>query len=363
MTMTRSQTKPNRQILTEASEWFVTFRFDDADSSARERFSEWLRRSPEHIRAYLEITAVWAELPRHDFSSRIDLPALIARARAPDADIVALKYPPPVREQKKPYLSRRALLAASVLLFCALPLGAWLELNHAHTYATEIGEQRSITLSEGSTVDLNARSEIKVHFSKEERDVELVSGQALFKVAHNKERPFKVWVGKETVTAVGTEFDVYRKKTSTVVTVLEGQVALASDSQVAGTATAPNAPAAAASPRPLPQAYPVYLAAGEQAVVTAQSTVKRKRTDVQAATAWIQKKLVFDSTPLAEVVDEFNRYNTRALVVEGAELGGLAISGVYSSTDPTSLLRFLADVPGIVIVESAQEIRITRKSR
>jgi transmembrane sensor len=374
-----SRTRPPEQTLAEASDWFVTFRFDDADAAARERFGEWLRRSPEHIQAYLEIAGVWSELPHGDPNGRIDIAALIKQAQAPSADIVRLARADTSEQSTRPgfrhagprHASRsRAVLAASIFLVLTLPLALlWLG-RQGRTYATEVGEQRSITLSDGSVVELNARSRIAVRFSENERDVELVAGQARFKVAHDKARAFKVTVGNGTVTAVGTEFDVYRKANNTLVTVLEGRVAVnldssgASESSAATSSDAPPTPPAApgATATATAPGDLLYLTAGEQAIVTAQAAAKPPHADVQAATAWTEKKMVFDSTPLAEVADEFNRYNTRRLVVTDAQLAALGISGVYSSTDPASLLRFLRDLPNIAVVESPREIRITRKS-
>ncbi len=80
------------------------------------------------------------------------------------------------------------------------------------TYATGIGEQRSIVLADGSTVDLNSRSKIRIRFSSERRGVELIEGQALFKVAKDHARPFVVDSDGTRVRAVGTQFDVYRKR-------------------------------------------------------------------------------------------------------------------------------------------------------
>jgi transmembrane sensor len=64
---------------------------------------------------------------------------------------------------------------------------------------------------------------------------------------------------------------------------------------------------------------------------------------------------------LRDVLDEFNRYNSRQLVIEDRALDDFHISGVYSSTDPASLLRFLREQPGIEVFETDDGVRITRK--
>jgi transmembrane sensor len=219
------------------------------------------------------------------------------------------------------------------------------------TYTTEIGERRSITLSDGSTIDLNARSKVRIHFSKAERDVELVDGQALFEVAKDKARPFVVKSGDTQVRAVGTQFDVYRKQSGTTVTVIEGRVEVRSPES----ALAPTLEGSAEAP--------IFVSAGEQITVTAHrlSAVQPKRTDVAAATAWTHHRLVFDGSRLGDVVVDFNRYNTRQLVIETPDLQDFHVSGVYSSTDPASLVRFLRAQPGMEISETGSEVRIAHK--
>jgi transmembrane sensor len=336
--------KLNRQILEEASDWFVDFRVGDVDEPARERFDEWLRRSPEHIRAYMEIAKTYVVLPALTPNRKIDVQELIACARS-EGNVVPFDQPPPNLpvQRRGPWFG--GLIAASVVLL-ALSSGvlSWFVMHRFPTYATEIGERRSITLSDGSTIDLNAKSKVRIRFSKGERDVELVDGQALFAVAKDAARPFLVYTGSAVVRAVGTEFDVYRKVSGTTVTVLEGRVSVA----------APTGSAAV-----LPE--PTFVSAGEQVTVTERAIAPPKRTNVASATAWTQHQLVFDGSPLSDVVDGFNRYNTRQIVIEDPQLQDFHVSGVYSSTDPGSLIRFLREQPGVRVVETDEDVRITRQ--
>src|SRR5579859_7829614 len=90
MGITRSSTGLRRQVISEACAWFIEFRTADASASTRDRFDEWLRHSPEHIQAYLEVAAAWAELPTQDTEGRIDVEALVVRARASGDDGVVV---------------------------------------------------------------------------------------------------------------------------------------------------------------------------------------------------------------------------------------------------------------------------------
>ncbi|MBS0420302.1 MAG: FecR domain-containing protein [Proteobacteria bacterium] len=332
-------------VAAEASQWFIEFRTGEMSLADRSRFYEWLRRSPEHIQAYLEIAEGWAELPTSDPGHRIDIQHLIARARdSRDENVVPLSLQATAAPRRT---STLRMAVAACVAGVALILGAvvWGFLYRANTYSTGIGEQRTVRLQDGSTIELNALSSVRVRLSSGAREVDLRDGQALFRVAKDPDRPFLVHSGATTVRAVGTEFDVYRKRSGTIVTVVEGRVAVAE-----------------VGDRP----QLVYLAAGDQVVVPPQPKVQQsppKHADVAVATAWVQKRLIFEGTPLAEVADEYNRYNTRRLVIVGAELRSIGISGIYSSTDPDSLLGFLRAQPNIVLTESDHEIEVRLRDR
>ncbi|HEY5756759.1 MAG TPA: FecR family protein [Steroidobacter sp.] len=343
-------------IVAEASAWFIEFRSGDATADARAKFDEWLRRSPQHIQAYLEIASAWSELPTADPKGRIDLREVIERARASaDDNVVPLAthraeqglrtahhFPRAGRRQRAFNLA--AVLATFAIL---IGVGTWLGFYRADTYTTGIGEQRTVRLEDGTTVELNALSTVKVRLASNARNVELTQGQALFHVAKDPKRPFIVRSDDTTVRAVGTQFDVHRKLSGTVVTVLEGRVAVAEVTP--------------ALLEPKIEVAPIFLSAGEQVTVTHQETPRAKRADIASATAWLQKRLIFDETPLAEVASEFNRYNTRRLVISDPELRAVPISGVYSTTDPDALIGFLRAQPSIELSESDTEIHLARR--
>jgi transmembrane sensor len=346
-----SNGKIHAAVVAEASEWFIDFRAGDVNGEARSRFIEWLRRSPEHIQAYLEVSSAWSELPRCDPEGIFDVASLIARARN-ESDAIPLS---PINPRLPAVLpgaapralrkhSRRPVLAAAAvaLLACITAAFLWIGRDTAHSYSTGIGEQRTIQLMDGSTVELNARSTVTVRLTDRRRDVALIEGQALFRVAKDKRRPFVVQAGDAQVRAVGTEFDVYRKQTETVVTVVEGRVETYPGSDGAG-ATA------------------IVLSAGEQLTVLPHTITKPTRADTAAATAWLQKRLIFEETPLSEVAEEFNRYNRRPLSIDDPELQTLKISGVYSSTDPASLINFLRNQNSIRVVETENQVRVIRR--
>jgi len=366
--MANQSRKLSAQILDEASVWFTEFTSGDMDAAAQAELIAWLRRSPEHVQGYLQIAALWddADVLRRRAH---DLDALIARAKqesnvyplesAIRAETVASPptRPGPLAAEKRSRQRRVWSIAASVTLVL---IGATLLHLQRGIYTTDIGELRSITLDDGSSVELNARSRLKVRFSAGRRDVELLAGQALFHVEKDARRPFVVASGVTRVRAVGTAFDVYRKHGDTVVTVVEGRVAVAGPQSQSSSTNVSAQPAIPGSDNE------VLLQAGEQltvpaiAVTDAAVPSKPQRANVANATAWTEKKLVFEGVALRDVVEEFNRYNRRQLVIRDPSLNDFHVSGVFASTDSARMLEVLRRRFNVKLNQSGDEIEIVR---
>jgi transmembrane sensor len=330
----------NQQIYREASDWFVRMRDGDTGPAAQGALMSWLKRSPDHVSAYLDIAAIWREAARSEVDSQFDRETRIAIARA-DEDVPEL-HPTPVLREDRPARGAYRYLALAASVFIVVG-GLWFASTQqsAPGYATGFGEIRSLKLADGSTVELNSGSRIEVRFGDAERRIELLEGQALFRVEKDPTRPFIVTTSGVSVRAVGTAFDIYRRKADAVVTVLEGSVAVA---------PAGSSPA-------------VLLTAGKQAVVEHESVLQPKSVNVAAATAWTRRQLIFEFTPLQEVVDEFNRYNTRKLTVDSEQLRGFRISALFESTEPHALVEFLRSTPGVEVKERNDSISITSDGR
>ena len=350
------RTHMNGQIVDEASFWFVECRGGDLQEAGRLEFDAWLRRSPEHLRAYLEVAALWNAGPSLDPTNKWDAETLIAEAARDPDNVVALNqyaadataqtslsrpavHNDPPRKRRFVQLPGRGafILAASLAgVLSAVAVWFWLLMSPS-VYTTGIGEQRLLKLADSSTVEINSRSRIRVRYSKDERSVDLLAGQALFHVAKDSTRPFIVKVGATRVRAVGTQFDIYKKDRATVVTVVEGRVAVAD-----------SAPA------------PIVVSSGEQLIVTSQLARLADHANIAASTAWTQHQIVFDSATVAEAAEEFNRYNSRQVIIDDPESYPFHISGIFSSTDPESLVRFLRVRPDVRVTETPAEIRIAR---
>lgn len=352
----------NQQIYEEASNWFVEMRAGDIDQEARRQFDAWVRKSPEHLRAYLEISEIWDDAPAVDAERKASAEMLIEQALQ-GADVIALDHALQTNETTRALrtgywcmqLLRPRFVAAAAVALVAASLAAWFgaERYLAPVYSTGIGEQKLVVLADGSRVELNARTRLEVHFGQRARHIDLLEGQALFKVAKDAAHPFVVTSGDLVVRAVGTEFDVDRKQSATTVTVLEGRVAVRTlgepGLQPVGSANLDTLPAQ------------VFVGAGEQVSASGHRPPHAARANVAAATAWTHGSLVFEGSRLADVVEEFNRYNEQQLVVGEPRLNDMLISGVYTPTDPALLVRFLREQPTLRLQESGSTIVIGSK--
>lgn len=354
--MARQSANIHPHILEEATSWFVDFNEGEVDAAGRDRFNEWLRRSPEHVRAYLQTSAFWEEANLLGKRPNLDIETLIARAMT-EHNIHPLSVAGGVRETSAPRFSlsasrwvrRPVAIAAALLVAFGVGTVAWFGSHSGSTFSTGIGEQRSITLEDGSSIELNSRSRLKVRFTGSRRNVELLAGQALFNVAKDPARPFVVITGDTRVRAVGTQFDVYLRRAGTVVTVVEGRVAVLSP--------------LGSSPVRRQNRHSgaeVLVDAGEQITVASRATSIPTRANVEAAMAWTEKKLIFKSTPLREVVEEFNRYNRRQLVIRDPSLYDFHVSGAFPSTDSSRIVQLLRQRFGVVVDIDDDEIAISR---
>jgi transmembrane sensor len=350
------------QVYEQACEWFVEFRTAAADEELRHAFHSWLQQAPAHMAAYLDVASSWKRTGALDVSARFPKEALIAQAMESDN---LLAYPGAAAPGKP--LSARgavsrllsppglAVAAGALALIGAVLVGAWLRASP--TYATGIGQRRVIRLADGSIVDLNAASRIIVRYTKTRREIDLVRGQALFADTYQPHRPFIVRSRAAVVRAMGTQFDVNLLHAETIVTVIEGKVAVARQRALQ-----------AASERPQPVSghaaadlSTVYLTAGEQLTVSALRRMRPVRANVTDAIAWVHHRLIFASTALRDVVQEFNRYNAEQLVIASPSLESFKIDGVFSSTNPKSLIAFLRQYPGIQVTDTGESVVISRQ--
>jgi transmembrane sensor len=335
-----------RLIIKEATAWFVAQQAGPLSDAQREQFSAWLRRSQIHVSEYLALQGIAHDLPRAAARVLTSKQDLVAGAIEQD-NVVAFAGPVAQVRVKdvrgSTESSPRWRVAAWLTAACVVVLLSSVILRQPQTrFSTAHAEQRTWRMSDGSIVHLNSDSVLHIKFTDRVREVELVRGQALFQVAKNPARPFWVNAGATRVEAVGTEFDVYRNSRGTVVSVLEGKVAVWRGD-------------VADSSKPMTR-----LEAGQQARIEHGSAVVSSRSDtVQKTVAWLQREIVFDHDPLGQAVDEFNRYNQLRIRIDNAALRALEISGNFNAYDSESFLRFIERQPGVRIDKDGDDILVS----
>lgn len=344
--MTQQQLDPTRQaVAEEAAKWLLAA--PAADAAQRAAFVAWLKSSPLHVEEFLFATATLKELRASTAPDSEEMERVIAEALADGgaSNVVALhstetKSTAEVSRPGRFWRGIRPIAAAAALALVVLLSGLWAYTRSVETqvYATGIGEQRTVRLSDGSVVYLNALSQLQVRYSRKIRQVEMGEGDAIFQVAHEPGRPFRVRVGAATVEAIGTRFSVSRRGEEALVSMFEGEVRVDAEN-----ATGPA----------------FTLTAGEQANIVAGQIRRTVDPDPARAVAWRERRLVFRDEPLPRIVEEFGRYSPRRIHLEGNAAREQRVTGTFDADDPEALVLFLEGLDGLS-VERAEESFIVR---
>ena len=352
-----------KQSTVEASEWFAALCEGELSPGDRERFLDWLRESPAHVEEYLELARLWDEMGDVEALRHVDAESELVKARnivmaLDGASEVGKAVSSKGRTVKRPYV--RLSVAAGLLVAAAAGwwVGVFDSLSNGVT-TTAVGEQRSMTLDDGSVISLNTQTSVRVRFVDGERRAELLRGEALFDIARDEHRPFVVVAGAAEVRVLGTTFNVYREDDRTAtVTVLEGRVAVTTNDatnpvSAAGPTPAPEGPGSAVPVEAIPA---VELTQGQQARIgRSGAMVEPAAVNVEKAVAWTDRRLIFENVTLEEVLAEFNRYNTRELRVNDPALAALKLNGVFESHDPDSLLLYLERAYGVQVRDAGRQ--------
>jgi transmembrane sensor len=328
-----------------ASEWLEMLQ--TAGEAEKREFAQWLCESRLHVQAFLEVAEIEFSLHRIDRTRQHDIELLLSEV-APN--VVPLGRPPPVTRVPEPDVVgphpasrlrawRVAGLIGACLSMAAIALAA-LYYTRVPEFSTAVGEQRTVELADMSVITLNALSKIEVKLEDTARDIQLVRGEALFTVAHDPHRPFKVHTRAGTVQAVGTQFNVYdRANGDTRVSVLEGRVQLTA---VTG------------------KQAPQILVEGEEADIRLDGTIrKHEKAVVENTVAWRTRRLIFEHATLDEMVAEFNRYNpTLRLRLEGEYPEIPRYDGVFDAADPQSFVDLLSKEHDLRLERNSGEVII-----
>lgn len=349
-------------IIDTASDWFVRTRDRELSRAERREFVRWLRESPVHVLEYLAIARLWGDVAELDGLSAdgsspliadnvVDLGARAESGGPMEATETATRQAP-VSQWGSP---RPLSVAASLLAVAFLGVtGWWLADSSLQSHVTVRGEQRSLVLDDGTLVEMNTSSEIRVDYDSSARYVTLVQGEVFFDVREDAARPFVVRAGESEIRVHGTRFNVYMHARETTVTVLEGNVTVftallsGDDPEAAGAVVEFD-------PSGRPGGESVRLVGGEQAVIDNETRqiATAALTDPEQAPAWTDRRLVFNESPLDQILAEFSRYNEFDYAISSEDVGTLKFTGVFDTQDPESFISYL---------EFYSEVSVTRSN-
>ena len=300
--MTAINAKPvSARVLDAAIAWQLSLDSGDGDLVAREAFSQWLASDEEHARA-------WRQLGLLD--QRVNVASGPARAALLQS-----------REGIRRRVRKLGSGLASIALVCGLALLAGERYVPIHYWLadqrTATGEQRTLTLADGTRINLNTHSAIDVRFDEQRRLIVLQEGEILVETGHNDARPFYVQTRDGSLRALGTRFIVKREADATRLSVLQSAVG--------------------AQPEALAQEQ--IFKAGEQVLMHSKGLGPLLAVP-PGTDAWTRGMLVVDNARLADVVTELGRYRSGYLSVD-KRVADLRITGSFPLHDTTLALNAL----------------------
>ncbi|MCY1274938.1 Protein FecR [compost metagenome] len=288
----------DQAILDEAADWLVLLQSGEATDRDRAKLEHWRERSPAHAAAWQRAEGV--------LDTFRQVPPQIGHG-------TLARLPSP---------GRRELLA---LLALAVP-SAWLAWRHTPwqewtaDLRTATGEQKTITLADGTRLMLNTATAVDVIFTATERRLALVAGEIFITTAKDPSptpRPFIVRTAQGSLRPLGTRFNVRSLDDSTRVAVFEGAVEV----------------------RPTDSNRAAIVQAGEQMAFTARVLQAAQPADAGAA-LWERGMLLAQDMRLGELVDELARYHRGILRCDPA-VAGLTVSGSFPVADTQASLALL----------------------
>ena len=309
-----------REIEARAAEWIARRDRGDWNGADAQALDQWLGESLDHRLAFLRLESVWARADR-----LAALSGLASRHLRP---------------------ARRAfhwrIAAAVVMCVLAGAGGAYLAASprDSRALSTPVGGRALAPLDDGSKVELNTDTALRVAFGRGERQVWLERGEAYFDVAHDQDRPFVIRAGDARIRVVGTRFVVRRSGEETEVIVEDGKVVVGSSSGLR---------------RSLTLARP-----GDMVEAGGGATrLSHPGLDVvHDALAWRRGQVVFHDTSLAEAAATFNRYNQVKLVVVG-RAAHIRIGGAFDTANVDAFAGLLSEAYGLKAARRGDEIFVS----
>jgi transmembrane sensor len=279
---------------------------DDRGPTDEAGFRRWIAADPANAQAFDRASAVWESVG-----------GIVGRIRR--APAVAT--------------TRRAVLAGLGVAVVAGGAAGWRQAR-AGVYETAVGEQRRVTLPDGSRLLLDTATELRVRMHDDHRLIRMRSGQAWLEIAADP-RPFLVVTDTRRVVARTGQLDVRCDKAGTTVVVS------------AGTADVTGG------------AAPRVLRVGERLSVGHDGGGEAvDRPNLDDVLAWQSGRAVFRDDTLAAAAEEMNRYTRRKLVIADPGAAALRLSGVYRVGDTAAFANAVALLLPVRVTQTADAIHI-----
>lgn len=365
----------------EATEWLVVLQ-GNVTHAQREQFIDWLRESSVHVAEMLRVAQVHGALEQFNRWARIP-----TDGSGDDDDIVVALSTIPGRSPKQESQKERprnlsfAWPLAAMFVVAAVALAMFFPHWRGQIIQTDRAERREVALADGSVVQVDPETRLRIKYVDRARYVFLDRGRALFHVAKNKDRPFLVQAQDTTVRAVGTAFAVEQQSNALLVTVAEGKVEIIPPALQPGesldvsrstSGAVPRSGSTSTERRQAPQdvvrskpietgsaAVPsdsprqIFLTANQQVTVDRSGSAEVVKTiDSGRALAWAEGRLVFEYTTVRDAISQFNKYNSIQLVVSDPNLADRPINGVFNASDPESFVAFLQSVTSVKVTRT-----------
>lgn len=324
--MTDATQTPNaKRVRMDAAAWLERRQRPEWSPADQADLTRWLDAAPTNHLAYLRVEAAWERANR--------LTALRQPMRGANS----------AQPARRPIFHVMAIAAAGICIVAVLGAvtTSYTLAPQEKTYATQTGGHDILALQDGSKIELNTNTSIRVSQKKGERKVWLDKGEAYFRIKHDPAHPFIVMVGEHRVTDLGTTFLVHRDSQNVKVALIEG---LAQYDNLGNSKQSAR------------------LSPGDVLVASAEKFQVSKENTAQLATglSWRHGLLIFRYTTLADAAAEFNRYNARKLVIADPAVGKLKIVGTFATNNVAAFADIAEDVLRLKVTHSENEIRITR---
>jgi transmembrane sensor len=295
----------------EALEWFVRMRDDRITAADKVAFEVWLAADTAHQIALVRAEAIW---------NRLDI-------AQPEIDRL--------RKSGSIATRRNVLLGSIAFLGGAAGLYAHDKPDLFAEYTTDIGERRSITLTDGSSVELGSYSALTTHFIDSRRRLELFRGEAFFDVSTDARRPFIVQAGGGESLALGTRFNV--KYVDEIVTVSVDQHTVRVQT---------------------PSSQEIRLEQGWQVSYGRDGPGRPSQADVEATGAWRRDRIVFQDVPLRRVLTELERYRRGKIILMDSAIARIPVTAIFDTKQAESALQTIAETLPIKVLYATGYVAI-----